>query len=378
MPRRNTTQLLMAEKPSDVVRKFLLKAREESVARLPSIRALASELGVSVSTVQKVFTAFKKEGLLTASRGSGTFITDAEGPKNGVIRIALNHPPIDPADPQLWHGRIYAGILAEAGSSGLECGFIPLPRQAVSDEESDQLLLEQLPRVDAVLALYSHFSPPVREALRRQRKPHISISPSSLTDTRNFVAPDYVSAGQNVAKAFLAGGRKRVLFLAQDPPSIHPSHQFWIAGLASSLDLAPSTGVDFRCVHAGSHLRDAGKRCLLQLAGEGGWMPDAILAAGDFLAMGCLDAAAALGLQVPEQLAVIGTSGLFLDDPAHTNLTRIGAPLEKMGAMAFRAIAEMINSRQSLRLGAYMDCHAFGGGTTLPEEFAILQGRCAV
>lgn len=372
MPKTQNNRLISREKPSEVVRQFLLKAREENVARLPSIRALSAELGVSVSTVQKVFSSFKKNGLLTAARGSGTFIADADDPIGGGIRLAINHPPIDPSDPQLWHGRIYSGMLAEASGLGIECGFIPLPHCSRSNEESDRLLLELMPKVDGVLALYPHLSSTVRTALDLAGKPYIAISPGALNDTRNFVAPDYIAAGRRVAQAFAAGHRRKILFLAQDPPASHPSHQFWIAGLVPHLDLTPGTGMEFRCVPAGSHLREAGKSTLLHLVRDLRWMPDAILAAGDFLAMGCLDAALEIGLQVPGQLAVIGTSGLFTDDPAHTSLTRIGPPLEKMGAQALRAITEMIQARQSVRIGAFMPCTAYGGGTTLSEEFAHL------
>lgn len=75
--------------------------------RLPSVRALSSELGVAIDTIRQAYEELGKTGLVVTQRGTGTFTTAAGG--------QLDAPVPDPLT-------IHAGrslVIAELQQSGL-------------------------------------------------------------------------------------------------------------------------------------------------------------------------------------------------------------------------------------------------------------------
>ena len=63
-------------------------------SRLPTQRALAKQLGVTLTTVTRAYDEAQRRGLLTGEVGRGTFVRpaalDMEGPEQGVLDLALN------------------------------------------------------------------------------------------------------------------------------------------------------------------------------------------------------------------------------------------------------------------------------------------------
>ena len=67
--------------------------------KLPSVRQLASEHGVSISTVQEAYRVLEQEGLVTAKAKSGYFVAQA---KERIARPRESKPPQRPMDVSLW------------------------------------------------------------------------------------------------------------------------------------------------------------------------------------------------------------------------------------------------------------------------------------
>ena len=55
--------------------------------RLPTHRALAKQVGVTLSTASRVYAEAEKRGLVTAVVGRGTFVTADSGKKSTVIDV---------------------------------------------------------------------------------------------------------------------------------------------------------------------------------------------------------------------------------------------------------------------------------------------------
>ncbi len=72
--------------------------------RLPPHRALASALGVDLTTVTRAYTEARRRGLLDAATGRGTFVRRDVAPPAGarptVVDMSMNLPPL-PAEPDL-------------------------------------------------------------------------------------------------------------------------------------------------------------------------------------------------------------------------------------------------------------------------------------
>lgn len=68
-------------------------------AKLPSVRQLAAEHGVSISTVQEAYRVLEQEGLVDAKAKSGYFVARA---KERIARPKESKPPQRPMDVSLW------------------------------------------------------------------------------------------------------------------------------------------------------------------------------------------------------------------------------------------------------------------------------------
>lgn len=59
--------------------------------RLPTIRALAADLGVATGTVARAFRELEQAGVVTTRRRTGTVVTDGAAPPDDAVRRAATH-----------------------------------------------------------------------------------------------------------------------------------------------------------------------------------------------------------------------------------------------------------------------------------------------
>src|SRR5262245_1587013 len=99
--------------------------------------------------------------------------------------------------------------------------------------------------------------------------------------------------------------------------------------------------------------------------------PTAVFAASDGMAVGALRAIHERGLQVPDQIALIGFDDLPLAAYTSPPLTSVHQPIRDMGAHAVRALVEQIRgqtSATSVRLLAHLVVReSCGGGAASPS-----------
>jgi len=76
--------------------------------------------------------------------------------------------------------------------------------------------------------------------------------------------------------------------------------------------------------------------------------PTAIVAGADLMALGALDAARALGLNVPAEFSVVGFDDLPQAAQSFPGLTTVRQPLHDMGQIAARALLSLLSGQQLL------------------------------
>lgn len=127
------------------------------------------------------------------------------------------------------------------------------------------------------------------------------------------VVPDYRTGVQQALQHLHRLGHRRIAFLAAPAPwqKINARLQAYLDAMRE-LELPVPDGY----VAWGDWTTQGGKRAMEQVLGAAE-PPTAVLAANDLMAMGALEAAAARGLRVPQDLSIIG-----MDDNPHCDLTR--------------------------------------------------------
>lgn len=88
-------------------------------ARLPSVRTLATDLRVSVSTVVEAYDRLSAEGVIRARRGAGFFVSAPLAP----LALSAVGPRLDHAVNPLWISRQSLDASPETLKPG--CGWLP-------------------------------------------------------------------------------------------------------------------------------------------------------------------------------------------------------------------------------------------------------------
>jgi len=97
--------------------------------------------------------------------------------------------------------------------------------------------------------------------------------------------------------------------------------------------------------------------------------PTAVFCANDMLAIGVLQAAAATGVRVPEELSVVGFDGTALAQIASPPLTTVVQPMREMGRAAVQLLIESLQNGGTPRR-VVLDPHLRQGGSTGPVPAA--------
>ncbi|MCC7415615.1 MAG: PLP-dependent aminotransferase family protein [Acidobacteria bacterium] len=79
---------------ADAIGREIDAGRMKPGSRLPTQRALARQLGVTLTTITRAYNEAERRGLLSGEVGRGTFVRpaaiDIEGPEHGVLDLAVN------------------------------------------------------------------------------------------------------------------------------------------------------------------------------------------------------------------------------------------------------------------------------------------------
>jgi DNA-binding LacI/PurR family transcriptional regulator len=123
-----------------------------------------------------------------------------------------------------------------------------------------------------------------------------------------------------------------------DVPGTYLAMRLRVAGFLRTLKEAGVDPVDVTVVDAGSNNRAAGEAAALRLLAGEGERPTAVFAVTDGLALGVLQAARSLPLQVPADLSVVGFDGIEEAGRSSPPLTTVSQGLFEQGRSAARVV----------------------------------------
>lgn len=198
-------------------------------------------------------------------------------------------------------------------------------------------------RVDGLLVISLPLSEPVIEALRRDGVPLVLVDLPHAT--LPHLAIDNVLGGELATEHLLARGARRIGFVGDSPAgafdftsSEHRRRGYERALRRAGIEALPELQV------RGPHGRESARALAERLLARAG-PPAAVFAASDIQAVGVLEAARALHLRVPDDLAVIGFDDIEL--AAIVGLTTVRQPLYASGAAGVDLLLAQIETHDS-------------------------------
>lgn len=361
-------------RPSEIVSSYLEReaARHELTdgSRIPPIRQVATELSVSMRTVQSVFQKLVREGRIRTKAGDGTFWVAPSRRTRDVLDIALGIHATTGAPDEEWTHRISGGVLRAASEGTPRVRLLPL-HYRLEDPAALEELLKERHAVDGLILFPFAANHEVRRAYAANGKPVVDLNPPSDTAVTDFVAPDYFGASRRIGMAWKETGRKRVLLMLHAPLERSVSNRVRLAGLVNGLGTGLGRDIHLQMVVAESAHQDHAHRAMQKFLATAEARADAVYCVGDAQAAGVLRAVSEIGLRVPEDVSVVGGTGLDFPAGTHPSLTRTKQPLHELGETLVAVLRQRIQENRAVP-AVILETPFIGGATTRPQENLIL------
>lgn len=305
-----------------------------------TLRTIANEVGVDVSTVSRVLNSPPEEAAQWASPSVVTRIRKVateSGYKRNPNAASLRTNRSDVVGvmvPRLQDfvlATVFEGVEEAAsrrGFSAFVANSLDLPDLHRKRTES---LLDR--RVDGLIIGDAHFRDPFLDELEKRGVPFVLVNRHAGTSYLSATTDD-IRGGEIAAEHLLSLHRKTVGIIAgQEFASTFRDRS---QGFRSTYR---ESGIDIPDHHiVNSPFDAAGGRAAMEELLLRGVRPDAIFATNDFAAIGAMGVLREHGISVPDDVAVVGYNGTPLAGELTMPLTTVRSPMHEMGVQGFELL----------------------------------------
>lgn len=305
------------------------------------LRDIAELLGCSLATVSNAINGrgrMKEETrqAILAKCAELNFVPNSAGRNLRLQRTnavgVIYSPSFAELFANVFYARIMEGLAETFGEAGLD-----LVLGARRENDGMPSIVRQ-GKVDALVVLAGVFTASDYDSLRHCPVPLFIVDGYAGSIEADSLASDGFGGAQQVAEHLFQQGHRRVVMTAYRSPlyNIEQRVAGFLSGLrARGLDVGESEVL----IRTDTDVEAAGE-LLARL--ESPEPPTAVFAVNDTMALNLIDALAAAGRKVPEDISVVG----FDDDPvaarAHPPLTTVGLKKRDIGAISARLVLERL------------------------------------
>ena len=309
-------------------------------ATRPTLVTVAQRAGVSIASVSRVINGLPAtpemvERVRSASEAVG-YVPDAvarslKAGRTGQLAFAV----ADVANP------VYVAMMRAIERVIKGAGYRLLLNSTDSRSDDEVALLRSLRNryVDGLILSPIRVTPELLEELRQVPLPVVVIGTLPADIPVDNVRADS-RQGVGLAVSHLLGlGRQSVAFINGPIDTVPGTAR--LEGYRAALDAAGHR-FDPRLVVTGDDFTFAAGRTATRVLFDR-VRPDALFCANDLLAVGALRELAAMGIRVPEDVAVVGMDDTELAEMSTPALTSVSLASEERGELAARLLLERLN-----------------------------------
>ena len=232
-----------------------------------------------------------------------------------------------------------------------------------TDPEHTVRMLRQY-SVDGVVVASSTLTPTFSAAFKEAGIPVVhTFGRLSNSPEVNVVGIDNVECGQIAARELVARGYKKVGFLGG--PESATSTQDRIAGFSRELATHPDIEVQQSFVDAYSF--PAGRKEMQRLLQIDNTV-EAYFCGDDVLSIGALSAIQDAGLQVPDDIGLIGLNDMEMSGWQNINLTTIRQPIEQIISSSIELVVDLLDKPQQSPQARLFASQVVERGTLKPRR----------
>ena len=330
----------------------------------PTLRNVAELAGVSRSAVSRTFTpgaSVSKETrhrVEQAARQLGyhpnALASSLTTGRTKLIGLVFNN----------FHNPLFLEVFDRFTRSLQAIGLRPLIIN-LTDETDPQNSVQMLRQysVDGVVLASSTLPLSFAQAFRDAGMPIVhSFGKYSSTPKVHVVGIDNQECGRLAAETLLARGYRHLAFLGG--PEGATSTQDRMQGFLSVLN--QRSDVEISCSFAEDYTFKAGRNEMMRLLS--GRRAEAYFCGDDVLSIGALSAVQDFGLNVPDDLGLIGLNDMEMAGWQNINLTTIGQPLADIIAASVDQMAALLEDPEKTPESRLFECHLVERGTLKPLE----------
>ncbi|HZQ82517.1 MAG TPA: LacI family DNA-binding transcriptional regulator [Gaiellaceae bacterium] len=331
----------------------------EETPNRATMRRIAEQVGVSVATVSRVMngrpdvSSRTRELVLQAVRDQG--LRGGRSVRTGFVGVTV------PIVQYEYYALILSGIAEGLYERGLRLALCLTRYEHIRERTLVELLVHDAS--DGGVLITPTESPDELRALQDQGYPFVVVDPrEELGGGIPTVSAANVTGAKEATDHLLGLGHRRIGVITgpRDLASMEDRYAGFCAALAS-VGILP----DPELVRRGNLDAQSGRAAataLLSLPDP----PTAIFAFNDNMAVGALQAARQLGLEVPRQLSIVGFDALDASRISMPTLTTVRQPLEEMGRLAVRVLGSVLDGQRTEALGVELATELLVGESTAP------------
>ena len=302
-------------------------ARNKNSKPRVTVKDLARDLGMSVSTVSRAFHADAviakdtRDVVLNRAREIGyspnPFARSLITKKTRIVGIVV----ADIKNP--FYPEVLTGLTTALRAIDMNVMLVAADQSGAVDQAL-RLLLNYQP--DLAIILAATLSSEAAQECRKAGTPVIFFNRLSADDHAFGISCDNVLGGRSIADYLVDTGHRRLAYIAALPDaSTNVARHRGFSERAVERGLAAPTVIE-----AGQFSYHAGYEAARKL-GDLAEMPDGVFCANDILAIGFLDGVRReLGLGVPDDISIVGFDDIEMAHwPSH-GLTTVQQPIEQM------------------------------------------------
>lgn len=207
------------------------------------------------------------------------------------------------------------------------------------NQEFDDMLPVVLQyQVDALIVTAATLSSERLSEFERKGTPVILFNRYTPGEVASVICCDNVEGGRLVANLLLDAGHKRLAYIAGSQNS--STNRDREKGFTDRLW---ERGAGKPIVEQANYTYEEGYAAARRLL-EREELPDAIFCAGDIIALGAIDRARDMGINVPQELSIVGFDDIPMASWSSYSLTTIRAPVDQMIDLTMQLLVERLET----------------------------------
>lgn len=309
-----------------------------------TIKDVAKAAGTSVSTVSKVINGHYSISQETVERvrkvmeelnyyPSASAQSFARGATKAVAVLANLEPDAAFQNPHMFE--IIAGLEETLQARGYRL-FLRGVDAANAYEVAEDIISRR--SADAIAIHVSVMTHPLSALLTKLQFPHLVLGMPNFESQVCWIDNNNVYSGTVAASYLIAQGYRKIAFIGGQYYDLGSTHR--LQGVKQGLE-SMGYELDDQYIWLGESTRNDGYRMTQKLLAEK-TLPDAVICANNYIAMGCIAALQEKGLKIPDNMGVMAFDAYPFSQFTEPPLTVVDIDVRDLGKRAGKYLIEIL------------------------------------